>query len=70
MNYAQDNSLLTFLLLLVVACWLVWAETGYILQSATLYLCFSESKRRAKDFRRSNAAAKARLPLHTSNYRR
>ncbi len=38
---------------------LFWAETGYILQSATLYTHFSESKRRTKDFRRSNAAAKA-----------
>ena len=38
-----------------------WAETGYFLQSATLYLRFSESKRRAKDFRGSNAAAKAWL---------
>ena len=36
-------------------------EKGNFFQSATLYLRFSESKRRAKDFRRSNAAAKARL---------
>ena len=40
---------------------LFWAKTDYILQSATLYLRFSESKRRAKDFRGSNAAAKAWL---------
>ena len=40
-------------------CCLFGAETGYILQSATLYAHFSESKRWAKDFRRSNAAAKA-----------
>ena len=45
-----------------VACfYLFGAETGYILQSATLYAHFSESKRWTKDFRRSNAAAKARL---------
>ena len=51
---------------------LFWAKTDYILQSATLYLRFSESKRRAKDFRGSDAAAKAwlrggfRLPKHTT----
>ena len=46
---------------------LIWAETGNILQSATLYAHFSESKESparingAKDFRGSNAAAKAWL---------
>ena len=44
---------------------LFWAEIGYFLQSATLYAHFSESKKRrskeckSKDFRGSNAAAKA-----------
>ncbi len=44
-----------------------WAKTGNFLQSATLYTHFSESKRRrskeckTKDFRGSNAAAKAWL---------
>ena len=42
-------------------CCLVWVGTGNFLQSATLYAHFSESKRWTKDFRRSNAAAKARL---------
>ena len=36
-------------------------EKGNFFQSATLYLRFSESKRRAKDFRGSDAAAKAWL---------
>ena len=42
---------------------LVCAETGNFLQSATFYTHFSESKRWPKDFRRSNAAAKAKLHL-------
>ena len=48
-------------------CRLFWAETGNILQSATLFSHFSESKRwrskecKTKDFRGSNAAAKAWL---------
>ena len=48
-------------------CCLFWVGTGYPLTCATLYTHFSESKRRrskeckTKDFRGSNAAAKAWL---------
>ena len=45
--------------LCLAECCLFLAETDYPLPCATLYLRFSESKRRAKDFRGSNAAAKA-----------
>ena len=52
------------------------AKTDYPLPLATLYTHFSESKESparingAKDFRGSDAAAKAWLVLHTSDYRR
>ena len=46
------------------------SKTDYPLPLATLYTHFSESKEWAKDFRGSDAAAKAWLVLHTSDYRR
>ena len=46
-------------------CWLFWAGTGYILQSATLYLHFSESKRWQKIFAAQTPQRKRGfLPTH------
>ena len=77
LSTSMCNSILTLFcgeklkdVLCLAGFWLFWAEKDNSLPCATLFSRLFGIEKVAKDFRRSNAAAKARLPLHTSNYRR